>query len=250
MAITFSAAPLEKNGPALSRCQGSPLISTCDTYTGTFSKVRARAMSAVGMGVLEDIRLIAKLPTGKPTTHVPTTQSCDVCHSTSVWKPAVFNHSGITSGCLSCHNGVTTYGGMLIGFKAASHWVTARDCNYCHAYPAWMPLSFLTTRGGQGSHQSLTYPGDHTGTNPVCTACHTGHSDAVPYRNATYAGTCAGCHSSSYKSDPHTKYGTVKYTVSELKNCSGACHIYTDATLSVIKTRRAGPQHKVTARDF
>ena len=138
----------------------------------------------------------------------------------------------------------------MIGFKSAAHWGTARECSYCHAYPNWQPLTFVTTKGGKGSHQSANYPGDHTGVNPACLTCHTGHSDAVPYRNATYAGSCAGCHSGNYSSSPHTKYGTTKYTVSDLRNCSGACHIYTDATLTTIKTTRNGPQHKVTARSF
>ena len=55
---------------------------------------------------------------------------------------------------------------------------------------------------------------------------------------------------SEYKSDPHTKYGNVKYTVSELRNCSGACHVYTDATLRTISKTRNGPQHRVTQREF
>jgi hypothetical protein len=188
--------------------------------------------------------------TGKSTSHLPTTQSCDACHSTTAWKPAVFNHSGITSGCASCHNGSTSYGGAVIGFKSASHWATGRECSYCHAYPNWTPLTFVTTRGGQGSHLSAAYPGDHTGVNPTCVACHTTRADTVVYRNATYAGSCAGCHSSKYTPDPHTKFGNTKYTVSELRNCSGACHVYTNSTLTTIQSRRAGPQHRVTARSF
>ncbi len=50
-----------------------------------------------------------------------------------------------------------------------------------------------------------------------------------------------------YESGPHTKYGNVKYTVSELRNCSGACHIYTDSTLTTISRSRPGPQHRVTS---
>jgi hypothetical protein len=42
----------------------------------------------------------------------------------------------------------------------------------------------------------------------------------------------------------------VKYTVSELKNCSGACHVYTDATLKTISKTRNGPQHRVTQSKF
>ncbi|MCB1612205.1 MAG: hypothetical protein KDI60_10690, partial [Xanthomonadales bacterium] len=46
--------------------------------------------------------------TGKPPTHVPTTQSCDTCHSINAWVPANFNHNGVSPGaCASCHNGST-----------------------------------------------------------------------------------------------------------------------------------------------
>ena len=38
--------------------------------------------------------------------------------------------------------------------------------------------------------------------------------------------------------------------MSELRNYSGVCHVYTDSTLTTIKTRRAGPQHKVTSSKF
>ncbi len=38
--------------------------------------------------------------------------------------------------------------------------------------------------------------------------------------------------------------------MSELRNCSGACHIYTDSTLTTIKERRSGPEHRITATKF
>ena len=164
--------------------------------------------------------------------------------STLAWKPASVDHSKITSGCAACHNGISATG------KSASHWVTGRDCNYCHAYPKWSPLTFVTTKGGQGSHLSLTYPGDHTGVKPACTACHTTRADTVTWRTPAYSGSCAGCHASTYRPGEHRKYGAVNYTVSELRNCSGACHIYTDSTLTKIATTRNGPQHRVTKSSF
>jgi hypothetical protein len=183
--------------------------------------------------------------TGKSTNHVPTTASCDACHGTAAWKPASFSHTGITSGCAACHNGTTATG------KSSGHWVTARDCSYCHAYPTWTPLTFVTTKGGQGSHQSLTYPGDHTGKKPACTACHKQNSDTVTYTNsASNPGTCAGCHANQFSAGSHKKFGNTNYTASELKNCSGACHTYTDATLKTISKTRNGPQHRVTQNSF
>jgi hypothetical protein len=38
--------------------------------------------------------------------------------------------------------------------------------------------------------------------------------------------------------------------VAELANCSGACHVYTDASLQTILRTRNGPQHRVTQREF
>ena len=147
-----------------------------------------------------------------------TSASCDSCHGTLAWKPARFDHSTITSGCAGCHNGTTATG------KPTGHMQTARECSACHKYPAWTPLVF--------KHTSSEYPGDHTGTNPTCLACHTTNTDQATWKAPAYRPACAGCHSSQYKPDPHTKYGNVKYTVSELRNCSGACHMYTDSTLT------------------
>jgi hypothetical protein len=42
----------------------------------------------------------------------------------------------------------------------------------------------------------------------------------------------------------------VKYTVGELRNCSGACHIYRDSTLTTLETRRPGPEHRITDSGF
>ena len=41
----------------------------------------------------------------------------------------------------------------------------------------------------------------------------------------------------------------AKYTVQELRDCSGACHIYEDATLTTIKDFRAS-EHRVGDSDF
>jgi hypothetical protein len=174
--------------------------------------------------------------TGKPTNHIVTSESCDTCHGTLVWKPARFDHARITSGCQGCHNGTSATG------KPTGHMQTARECSTCHKYPAWTPLTFR--------HTSSEYPGDHTGTNPTCRDCHTTNTDQATWRNAAYRPKCAGCHASDYESGPHTKYGNTRYTVAELANCSGACHVYTDSTLRTISKTRNGPQHRVTQRGF
>jgi cytochrome c553 len=178
--------------------------------------------------------------TGKTVNHIPTTQSCDVCHSTIAWKPAKFSHTGVTPGtCSTCHDGTKATG------KGAGHWTTARECDVCHTTTVWSPII------SPFRHTSPNYPGDHR-VALTCVSCHTTRADTVPYRTPSYAPACAACHAANYKPDPHTKInGTnTKYTVSELRNCSGACHIYTNSTLTTISRSRPGPQHRVTNTSF
>ena len=87
----------------------------------------------------------------------------------------------------------------------------------------------------------MNYPGDHRKVNN-CTGCHTTNTEAPTWRSPTYKPFCAGCHAKDYKAGEHKKVDNPKilYTVGELKDCSGACHTYTDNTLSVIKKRRSG----------
>jgi hypothetical protein len=41
----------------------------------------------------------------------------------------------------------------------------------------------------------------------------------------------------------------VRYTVGELRDCTGSCHVYTDATLTTIRERRSG-EHRVSAGEW
>jgi hypothetical protein len=59
----------------------------------------------------------------------------------------------------------------------------------------------------------------------------------------THKPECAGCHQNDYKTGPHKKTevpAKISYTVTELKDCSGSCHEYTDNTFSTIKKSRTG----------
>ena len=59
-----------------------------------------------------------------------------------------------------------------------------------------------------------------------------------------YQPDCAGCHANDFKPE-HKKVDspTVFYTVAELRDCTGACHLYADTTLTTIKERRSGEHH-------
>jgi hypothetical protein len=173
---------------------------------------------------------------GVARAHIPTTQQCDACHGTLAWVPALVDHSAFAGACARCHNGSAAIG------LSPGHLQTRLDCSTCHSYPQWSAVRFR--------HTSVTYPGDHAAA-PGCTACHTGNSDRVPYPTPAYAGTCAGCHAAAFKPAAHPK--TLKgqlYSVSELANCSGACHVYGDSTLSAIARSLPGPHHRVVDATF
>jgi hypothetical protein len=130
---------------------------------------------------------------------------------------------------------------MALGMSA-THLQTQRDCATCHAYPDWAQISF--------KHGSAGYPGEHR-TVLTCVACHTSNTDQIPYAAPAEAGSCAGCHSASFKPALHPKTADgVLYTAHELRDCSGACHVYKDATLAELTKSRPGLYHRVSDATF
>jgi len=211
-----------------------PADNNCDSCHTTNAFVPARfdhnaagASTASCMGCHNSVRA-----TGKPINHIQTSAECGTCHSTLAWTPVRFDHAGITGNCQSCHNGVTATG------KIVGHMTTTRDCMTCHQYPAWRPLIFR--------HMSAEYPGDHA-VAPACVGCHKTNTDMAVWTNAALRPNCAGCHEGDFSMAAHDKtVAGVRYTATELKNCNGACHIYTDATMTTIAVQKPGPRHKVT----
>jgi predicted CXXCH cytochrome family protein len=175
---------------------------------------------------------------GKNPTHVQTTNVCEDCHTTNVFAPVfTVDHTQVLGSCTSCHNGVAATG------QNQNHFSTAIQCDICHTTNAWTPADY---------RHNLSYePQDHRD-NLSCTDCHQSNTEQVNYRNAAFGPDCAGCHANDYKSGPHKKHENpdVRYTVSELRDCSGACHVYTNSTLTTIKKRRNGPEHRVSSGGF
>ena len=172
---------------------------------------------------------------GKPTNHMLTTQSCDACHRTTAWTPAAFNHAAVTPGtCASCHNGSAATG------KPTSHFITTRSCDACHRTTAWTPTIVY-------SHQTAFYKPHNSGV--ICSSCHYTNNEVIPWKFAAYKPDCAGCHADRFR--PHVKVSSplINYTVLELRNCAGACHVYTDSTFTTIKTTRSS-HHRSTDGGF
>jgi hypothetical protein len=173
---------------------------------------------------------------GKNPTHLSTTAECGLCHSTTAWIPATFDHSNVTDNCSSCHNNITATG------KNPGHFGSNQECNACHRITAWLPDTFR--------HTSANYPGDHR-SNLDCTDCHSTNAEVVNWSFPAYAPDCAGCHANDYESDAHKKVDTptIRYSVMELKDCTGACHEYTDTSLTTIKKMRT-THHRVSDGEF
>lgn len=173
---------------------------------------------------------------GKHRDHLDTSSDCDLCHSTRRWVPSQFNHSDIDDPCSECHDNVQATG------VPNNHFTTTLECDECHTTSRWTNPVY--------GHQGTNYPGDHR-RNLACTRCHGGNSDPVTWDSPQYQPDCAACHASDFERDEHKKHENPDrdYTVSELRDCSGSCHVYTNSSLEVIKKRR-NREHRVSDGDF
>lgn len=107
-------------------------------------------------------------------------QDCVVCHvAGGTFKPSVFNHTGITNNCASCHDGSVS----AVTVKPTNHPPTIvdgvdRDCSYCHNTTAFAGAKY-----------------DHTGITGNCVQCHNGNP--VIGKTGTHVPTsedCVVCH--------------------------------------------------------
>jgi hypothetical protein len=153
---------------------------------------------------------------------------------------------------LTCGGGADQGGGSPF----ATGICVGTRCEQCHNEVSWAQSVFFEHDISRfpllGLHATLACEECHSSQQfrdaPIgCLDCHTGNNGMIPWRSPTYQPDCAGCHESEYKRGPHKKHETpdVKCTVSELRDCGGSCHVYTNSPLSNIKDRR-NRQHRTT----
>ncbi len=163
--------------------------------------------------------------TGKPAKHIATAAPCETCHkSARTFAGARVDHASLTGACASCHNGVTAEG------RPRQHVMTAAPCEACHRTTFWTPATFRHTSPAFVNH------GPAVG----CESCHTGNAQTAAWKFPAFRPGCAGCHAQQYRPMAHVKFTRpvkVYYTVSELRDCTGACHTYADSTMRTIVTR-------------
>jgi Cytochrome c3 len=165
---------------------------------------------------------------GKPAKHIVTNAPCESCHrSTVTFEGARVDHASITATCATCHNGATAEG------KPPRHFITTLPCDTCHRTVAWIPANYR--------HISPAYV--NHGPNVECASCHSANAQVVGWKFPAFRPGCAGCHVDKFRPTSHPKLERpvkVYYTVAELRDCTGACHIYSDYTQRTILTRQSG----------
>lgn len=141
---------------------------------------------------------------GKPAVHLPTTASCDACHTTGAWTPVkrIVHDASTVSRCSTCHNGTIASG------KSASHISTSAQCDTCHTSTiTWLGAQFLHDPSTWGRcstcHNYNTARGkgaNHIPTSSQCDSCHTSQITfaAVTMNHTGLNGQCSTCHGGAY----------------------------------------------------
>jgi hypothetical protein len=184
---------------------------------------------------------VVTLPTGSGA-HIPTTKTCDTCHYKDHVQPYssfanwTMDHTGITSGCQTCHGTTTQLFPGVMNQNAGHPDTTALklpDCVSCHT---------VTTPGGFGTfsyngsanfnpHLPPAYPNGGVGYQGQsrCDNCHgssgpikapgivMGH---IPFNSGTDCGTC---HSSIIASFAKLTLSSDEHASVTLSSCE-TCH--------------------------
>jgi hypothetical protein len=195
---------------------------SCHKSTVTFAGARMNHAGIVANCIRCHNGVVA---TAKPAKHITTNAPCESCHkSTMSFVGARVDHASLTGACASCHNGVVAEG------RPRQHMMTTAPCDTCHRTMFWTPATFRHVSPAFVNH------GPAIG----CESCHIGNAQTAAWKFPAFRPNCAGCHANQYRPMAHVKFVRpvkIYYTVSELRDCTGACHTYADSTMRTIVTR-------------
>jgi len=154
---------------------------------------------------------------------------CTLCHSTSAWIPATFNHASTqfplvgahtNLDCLKCHaSGYTNtakdcYSCHKSNYDASINprHLSAQfphECETCHTQNVWVPSTF------KHDIKFPIYSGKHKGEWTLCSDCHTTASNYQAF-------SCINCHEHNNKSSvdkDHNGVNNYSYVSSECYRC-------------------------------
>jgi hypothetical protein len=161
---------------------------------------------------------------GKPATHIATSNDCQSCHMTLAWLPvARVDHTQVIGTCVSCHNGTIAKG------KSSRHLPTTAACESCHTTNAWTPARFdhaaVTPHTCTTCHNALLAigkPRAHIPTTLQCDSCHgTLAWTPVKVDHTALTASCASCHNNLSAVGAPPKHMSVQV------DCA-RCHSYPD----------------------
>jgi NMD protein affecting ribosome stability and mRNA decay len=153
-------------------------------------------------------------------------QQCEVCHSTSGWTPATFDHSktgwaltGLhapvactlchtnnnysltTTACVACHlkeyQATTSPNHVSVGFP--------QQCDVCHTTAGWTLATF--------NHNNTSFPLTGAHTTVACANCH------VNNNYTTLPTDCYSCHKAEYQGASNPNHAAAGFPTT-----CGTCH--------------------------
>ncbi|MFI4979115.1 MAG: hypothetical protein ACHQIO_02090 [Nevskiales bacterium] len=168
-------------GTDCSRCH-----SPNDWGGGAQAKKTAKAPAAT-RAAIASIVVAAPASSGASTAPIAT--------SSAVASRSQVSHLGVTSNCVSCHNGSLAPG------KRPGHIASNSTCENCHKTSAWLPASFDhqgVTASCISCHNGVIAPGKparHLQANQDCRACHgTLAWTPATFNHVGIAAACQSCH--------------------------------------------------------
>ena len=213
------------------------------------------------------------LAEGKPADHIPAPDTCETCHNTLAWAPAVPPGSGTPtpppgggtptppgggggtppppgSGTPPTPPGTapfvhtpippgtlcgTCHNGTIATGKSATHITTALDCSTCHSTSAWVPLALAKPSTPVAPSAPMGPGFDHTGVSASeCAGCHNGTTaTGRPENHIATTSRCASCHAT-------TRWTPVAFV--DHNQVAGSCSSCHDGVTAVGK----GADHPAT----
>jgi len=150
---------------------------------------------------------------------IPT--SCQMCHSTSQWQPATYNHTSfpltgahVALDCNQCHAGGVYQGtpNTCVGCHQADYDATndpdhaaagfPTTCQACHNTVRWEDATF--------NHSFPINSGEHSGFS--CAQCHPNPGNFRVF-------TCTSCHAQGETDNDHDEVGGYVYSSPACYNC-------------------------------
>jgi nitrate/TMAO reductase-like tetraheme cytochrome c subunit len=150
-------------------------------------------------------------------------QQCDVCHNTSAWTPATFNHNNtsfpLTGAhtsvpCASCHvnNNYTTVPTDCYSCHKADYTGTTNPNHVATGFPTTCATCHSTTSWAGAVFNHTWFNVNHGNANGVCATCHTNSSDYSIFQ-------CTNCHTKSNTDSQHRNVGGYVYNSVNCYQC-------------------------------